>query len=144
MRHSKFTLHTVSNRLAPSMTVELSGYNILCNEDPVLPGDYHPYNMRLWVIGNEHGGIVALWATNEQDALDNAVDLNMLDNMMVSPVDFENISEAEKEDLIYLGNASEPYYQDYLWMSEVSFDMTRDWELLKAFARCGDNDSLDY
>jgi hypothetical protein len=36
------------------------------------------------------------------------------------------------------------FYPDYLQIDEVEFDKLRDYDLLIEFARCADNNSLDY
>lgn len=141
MKPSKFTLYNATARKyaheGPA-SAELDAEKILCNEEPILPGDYHPHDMRLWVIGHEFGGICAVWATNEQDALDNAVDLNVLDCLMAETQDYED------ESLTPLGNASELFNLELCWVFPVEFQIERDWELLKAFARYDLADNLDY
>jgi hypothetical protein len=146
-----YTLHTKAKKAhfggfncRPAMEFELSSDKILCNEETILPGDYHCYDMRLWVISHEFGAVCAVWATCAQDAIDNAVDCGMMDSEMVSDEDYEKMSEEEREDLLHAGNASEPFYNDYLQIYEVEFDKLRDYDLLIAFARCADNNSLDY
>lgn len=125
-------------------TVELPANKIMCNETPVLPGDKHPHNMRLWLFGHEFGALCAIWASSEQDALDSAVDLDLMDSMRVDSETLKNSTESELEGFIYLGNASEAFYQEYLWSDEVVFDKQRDFEMLIRFARCADNNTLDY
>jgi hypothetical protein len=150
MTLAKYTLHTAAIdgspfNSRPAMLHELNSDCILCNEEPILPGDSHCYNMRLWVIGNEFGACCAVWASHEQDALDNAVDANMLDSELLENQDEGYDNEGEVIDgYISAGNAGELFHSDYLFIHQVEFDIIRDWELLKAFARCSDNDTLDY
>lgn len=85
----------------------------------ILPGSGYSPPSKMWVIGNEYGAIVAVWAQNAEDAIDEAVNCDTMDSEMVSQEDFDAMSEEEREDLIYAGNASEPFYQNYLWMEIV-------------------------
>ena len=56
------------------------------NVDDWIPqGDYNPHNVRPWVI-HDHGFTLAVvFAANEQDALDEAVDHDKLDRYMIKP-----------------------------------------------------------
>jgi len=98
---------------------------------------YNPYNVRLWVIGHEHGAICAVFAGCEQYAFDHAVDLNQLDCLMADDQDYDN------EELTALGNASELFDLSHAWIAEVEFDAARDIQLIvaivKARAECLDN-----
>lgn len=133
MKPTKFELHTKQG-----FVFTLKPENIYCNEEPVLPDDYHPYNMRLWVIGHTYGAVCAVWATCEQNAFDNACNLNAIDCFLSEEQDDDN------EELTPLGNASELFDLSEAFIYEVDFKIERDWQLLKAFARCNDNDTLDY
>jgi alpha-L-arabinofuranosidase len=130
----KYTLHTIANRLTPSGPVELEGERILCN-NIILPGEFNPHRIRLWVIGNEYGPLCAVWADCEQDAFDEATDAGMLDSFIVSPEDYEAMNDDEKENCAHLGNAGELANLDYAWVAEVEFKPERDLSLLLAFAR---------
>lgn len=145
MNPSKFTLYAKDSNTVGIKYCELSADKIMCNEIPVLPGDYHYHNMRLWIIGHEFGAICAVWSTHEQEAIDCAVDLNLLDCLQILQSEYDAMSDFEKDEVLHAGNASEPFDQTYLWMAEVDFsDIALNWELLKAFARCDDANSLDY
>jgi len=89
----------------------------------------NPHNVRLWVIGHEHGAICAVWASNEQDALNTAVDLNTLDCFMAEDQNYED------ESLVSLGNAGELFDLSYAWIGEVQFDAQRDIQLIVALVR---------
>ena len=79
-----------------------------------------------WEVGNrynkpwllhDHGFcICVVWARNEQDALDNAVDANKLDNYKIADEDREQYDEMR---LNFLGNASEPFDIETLEMVEL-------------------------
>lgn len=125
---------------------ELDAEKILCN-DVMLPADFdegsrfNPNNIRLYVIGHEHGPIVAVWAGCEQDALDSAVDAGMLDCLLVTDPD-----DQENENHARLGNADEPFDLSYTWMARVEWDATRDIQLIVKFARAAESgaDTLDF
>ena len=120
---------------------ELEGENILLN-DVNLPEHiehtYNPHNVTLWVIGNEYGALCAAWGSCEQDVLDAAVDAGMLDCLMAEEQDYDN------EDLTPLGNASELFDLNSVWMGEVEFDAARDIKLIVALVRefAGGKDTL--
>ena len=63
-------------------TVDVKDEDILCN-DVILPGEYNPHHKRLWVIGDVYGVLRALWADNEQDALDELIDRDMGASLLV-------------------------------------------------------------
>lgn len=116
--------------------VELDESNIVCN-DIMLPADidnscrYNPHNVRLWVIGHEHGAICAIFASHEQEAFDNAVDANKLNCLML---------DEETDDCARLGNASEPFDLSYAWIGEVEFNPARDILLITALARAAESE----
>lgn len=111
---------------------QLEGENILLN-DVNLPEhierSYNPHNVKLWVIGNEYGALCGTWGSSEQDALDAAVDAGLLDSLMDEEQDYNN------EALTPLGNASELFDLDSVWMGEVEFDPARDIKLIVALVR---------
>ena len=132
-QRNKVTLHTAPVNggpfnCQPAREIELEAERVLCN-DVRLPGEHHPYNLRLWVIGNEFGALGAVWATCEQDALDELVDAGLGDGLLVEPHD-----DDDRQELSYLGNAGEPADLDNAWMQTVAFDPARDWQLLCRFA----------
>lgn len=123
----------------------LDASKVLCN-DVMLPrdydeaGSYNPHNLGLYVIGHELGPICAVWAGNDQAALDNAVDADMLDCLLVEGDDAEN------EDYARLGNAGEPFDLSYTWVARVEWDAARDIKTLVKFARASESgaDNLDF
>lgn len=126
----KYTLTLKQSPQAPS-SVELEGEAILLN-DVNLPEHiehtFNPYNVRLWVIGNEYGALCATWGSSEQEALDEAVDANMLDCLAADLDDADG-------DYTPLGNASELFDLNSVWMGEVEFDAARDIKLIVALVR---------
>lgn len=127
----KYTLTLKQSSQAPS-SVELEGKAILLN-DVNLPEHiehtFNPHNVTLWVIGHEHGALCAVWGSSEQDALDAAVDAGLLDSLRDEEQDYNN------EALTPLGNASELFDLDYVWMGKVEFDAARDIKLIVALVR---------
>lgn len=121
---------------------ELDADNILMDNAQLPPeinasDRYNPNNIRLWVIGHEHGPLCAVFAGCGQYALDQACDLNMIDCLMAEDQDYDN------EGLTSLGNASELFDLSYAWIAEVEFCAARDIQLIvaivKARAECLDN-----
>ena len=113
---------------------ELEGEKIVCN-DVQLPvhidanNSYNPYNVRAMVIGNEYGAICVVFASHAQEALDNAVNSNMLDSLMSSE------EQDEYDSLTPLGNASELFDLSNVWIGEVDFEAARDINLIVALVR---------
>ena len=81
-------------------------------DNVILPGEFNPHNVRLWVIGNEFGAMGAVWADHEGDALDALVDAGLGAGILVDAAD-------EDEDSAHLGNAGEPADLTYCWMEAV-------------------------
>lgn len=127
----KITLHTApvnggAFNCQPAREIELEPERVLCN-DVRLPGESHPYNLRLWVIGNEFGALGAVWAACEQDALDELIDSGLGDGLLIEEEDAD-------DETARLGNAGEPANLDNAWMQTVAFDPARDWKVLCKFA----------
>lgn len=102
--------------------------DILIN-DVTFPWEYNPHNVRLWVIGNEYGPIVALWATSEGNALDQMLDEGYETFLVEDPED-----DPGGDKYAYLGNAGEPCNLDYAWIKEVRLDPAQDIRLIVALA----------
>ena len=120
---------------------ELEGNKIMCNDislgRAIDPDASSLDTSKFYVIGNEYGAICALWANNDQDALDNAVDANMLDCLMAEEqnIDTEEVSELG---LNNLGNAGELFDLSHVWMGEVELDPARDIKLIVALVRANE------
>lgn len=102
--------------------------DILIN-DVVFPWEYNPCKVRLWLIGNEYGPIVALWAMSDGNALDQMLDEGYETFLVEDPED-----DPEDDKYVYLGNASEPCNLDYAWIKEVRLDPAQDIHLIVALA----------
>ena len=121
---------------------EIEANRILCNE-VTLPGERGSY--KLWVVNNEYGYIGAVWASNEQDALDLLVDSDLALGILVDEDYLKTLSEEEREELAYLGNAGEACDLSNTNLTPVVFEPSRDWKLLCMFAeaRGAGCDTLD-
>ncbi len=147
-----YTIYTKANRLMPANQFQVACGNIVCN-DVTLPAEFdeasrhNPHNVRLWIVGHCHGPLCCIWASCEQDALDNAVDASMLDCMLVDPADLVDYDyESNPDNYSFLGNASEPFNLDDCWMAEVDLATPRDNYLVIKLARAseGGHDTLDF
>jgi hypothetical protein len=132
---TKHTLHLSQKMPFASCPpfVELAEDAILTN-DVQMPWDRHPHGMGCWVIGHTYGAVCAVWANNEQDALDAAMDAGKLDCFLVSDDDQASATEDDHERWAHLGNADEPCNLDDCWMGQVSWDEARDVRVLCALA----------
>lgn len=155
-----FKLYTKANSMMVANEFNLEGEHIICN-DVMLPGDidsdarYNPHNVRMWLIGHYHGAVCAIFASTEQDALDEACDKGQLESFQVSEEETQAYHEAcdpdtgEHPDGINytgLGNASELHDLDDMWIAEVEFKADRDIALIVKLARAseGGHDNLDF
>ena len=83
-------------------------------------GSYNPHNHRAWIIGTLEKLILAL-GDCEQDALDNAVDDGCLDHLLMSEEDHKEYDlKGWYDSFCYLGNASEPFWSEYLTIRVIA------------------------
>lgn len=129
-------------RLQNGQEVELPDDRVYCN-NIIFPWEYNPHNVRLWVI-HEVGPLCAVWAESEQDALDEMLDQG-IESFLVSEEDFAAMTDEEKEELAYLGNASEPCDLTYAWLSVVKLE-AEDYQLIAKLAEARGllKSNLDY
>lgn len=74
-----------------------------------------------YIIGHEHGTMCVSYGNNECEALDHAVDAGFLDSERMSEEDHEEFKRKMWEDsYAYLGNASEAFWTEYLWIKPAS------------------------
>lgn len=122
-------------------SVKLPGDKIALN-NVILPrhidkeNAYNPHNVQLYVIGHEFGSICAVWASNEQEALNEACDLDLLDCFLCEDQSPENYDSG---DFVALGNASELFDLQYAWLGVVEFDAARDIQLIVDIIRASEN-----
>ena len=97
---------------------EIDDKRILCN-DVALPHDRGAnYGNRLWIICNEFGAMGAVWARNEQDALDELVDKDLGAGILITDPTQEDYAN---EEYTGLGNAGEPCDLSNCRLSAVDF-----------------------
>jgi hypothetical protein len=126
----------------------LAAARVLAN-DVTFDGEFNPHKIGLFVISNEYGAVCAVWASNEQDALDEAVDNGLMDSFAVEgPISFDEKEQADEDEdgitVTRLGNAGEPFYLDNCAVSRVSQDdMPVGLMLAFAEARGEGADTLD-
>jgi len=110
----------------------------ICTNNIILPSNIdsdcgmNPHGVRMFVIGHEYGAICAVWASNEQYALDNACDLDMIDCLL------DDDQDCEDESLTPLGNAGELFDLSCAWIGEVQFNASRDIQLIVALVRASE------
>lgn len=107
--------------------VDIDPARVLTN-NVILPDEYNPHNVGLFVIFGAYGVLGAVWATSEGDALDELVDADLAGALLIEEED------ADEEDQPRAGNASEPVDLTYCAIERVTFDPARDWKLLCRFA----------
>lgn len=134
----------------PANQFNLEAEHILCN-NVMLPGEideasrFNPHNVRAWLIGHVYGAVCLIWASCEQDALDEAVDLNQMDCFLVPAEDLSGTDE-DYDNYAPLGNASELFDLSDMWMAEADFQLPRDSHLVVKLARSseGGHATLDF
>lgn len=134
----KVILHTAPHNggpfnCLPAHAWELPPERVLCN-DIVLPGENHPHRVGLWVVWNEFGALGAVWAGDEQDALDELVDAGLGEALLVDEETVAKATPEERDEWACLGNAGEPADLTYANLVRVCFDKARDFDVLMAFA----------
>ena len=83
------------------------------------PGEKLGWSHR-YMVYNECGPLAIVYANNEQDALDEAVDCDKLDCQLMTDEDHKEYSDNGWDDsFCYLGNASEPFWTEYLGIKEL-------------------------
>jgi hypothetical protein len=76
---------------------------------------------RKYAICNEFGLLAIVYASHEGDALDAAVDANLLDCQRMSDDDYaEYEANGWDDSFICAGNASEPFWSNYLSITDIT------------------------
>lgn len=84
----------------------------LLRENGYEMGEYNPHNVSAYLIQTQSGSVIGI-GSNIQEALDYAVDNNLLDTEKMSDEDYKEYSENSWDDsYTYLGNASEPFWTE--------------------------------
>ena len=102
------------HQFSDGLTVTIDDSMVIEGEGFILAGDFNPHNVRPWVIGHEFGPVVIVFASCEQDAIDEAVDAGKLDCFLI-----EDHECAEDCEALHAGNADEPLDQTYMWIREL-------------------------
>jgi hypothetical protein len=118
--------------------IEVEPSRVLCN-DVILPGEYNPHKVWLWIasaaFSNWPTFLGAVWAGNEGDALDTLIDEGLGEALLVEDEAVLAMSDEEREELAYLGNAGEACDLTNVGLTPVMFSTTRDKELLRLFKK---------
>lgn len=117
----------------PAREVELEPEKVLCN-NIVLPWEFNPYHVRLWVVGGICGPLGAAWAEHEQDALDTLVDAGLGESLLVPEEEVAQATDDDRQEWVHLGNAGEPADLTDVWLQVVRLDPAKDTQLLCQFA----------
>lgn len=82
----------------------------------------------LYVICNEYGAMGAVWADNEQDALDELIDAGLGAGIEID----EPEADDENEEVSRAGNDGRAVNLDHCNILRVQFEVTRDWRFMCA------------
>jgi len=126
MRGKGNTMNITLNLASPTNAAIKIDVNRVLANNVIFDGEFNPHSVRLWVISSDFGYTAAVWASCEQDALDEAVNADLMGAFAIDEADAD-------EETARLGNASEPFDLAYcgirhLPQSEMSIG------LLMAFA----------
>jgi len=119
-------------KLNGDQTVDIHADNILTSNVMIPEHGSNYHKVIAWVIGNEYGALFMIWASNEQDALDEAVDQNMMESFLV-----ENPKPKDHDDEGYtsLGNAGELHDISHCWAKKTLPFKQQDWDWQVAMIR---------
>jgi hypothetical protein len=74
-----------------------------------------------YLIGNGLGLLCVSYGNNEQEAIDNAVDSGYMDSELMADADYKEYdANGWHDSFIYAGNASEPFWSEYLWIKPAN------------------------
>ena len=100
------------NRPCPVALLIEEGYDI---------GDYNPHNVMAWMVSDENGFVCLAVGSHEQEALDWAVDNDLMDGLKMSEEDLaEYETEGWEDSFIRAGNASEAFWSENLHIIAVA------------------------
>jgi len=100
--------------------IKFTDKDIVDVEDCVYAGEFNPHNIHPFLF-HDHGYVLCVvFASHLQDALDKAVDEDKLDRFQVDAKEVEAMTDAEAEELSFLGNAGEPFDIENLGFIELS------------------------
>lgn len=99
--------------------VEVDDSMVVNIEDYIPAGEHNPYKVRPFIIGHEFGAICIVFADCAQDTLDIAADNGNLDCFLIPTDRLLEMNDKQEADVLYLGNESKAYNDDYMWMDEL-------------------------
>ena len=102
--------------IAPQFT----DFDVVNIDDFIPDGESHPHNVRPWLI-HDHGFTLAVvFASNLQDAFDEAADAGKLDTFLVDESDYEEYGvNTDEPTCSFLGNEGRPFDIDGLAVAEL-------------------------
>ena len=109
--------------------IRFTDADVVNPRDYTAEGDYNPHRVRPWLL-HDHGFVLAVvFASCEQDALDEAVDAGKLDRYMLDASDPQTRQDYGNsqpdgswdwhDGVSFLGNAGEPFDIESLGMVEL-------------------------
>jgi|GEM_PF-3744846 len=152
-----FTFKTKENHYSlvfiPSFEITLHAKKFLTSNF-IAPGAYNPHNIKPFYIGYQSGfeftDLCVVWAQSETEALDCAVDSDMLDHLLFTDPIPENLTEdeyqefLEEKELFHLGNAGELFACSNVKVLEIELNTDLLIKYIRAEERALDNlDFLD-
>jgi hypothetical protein len=119
---------TLSRKFEDRIEIDDSTYyfadDVVNPDEYIANGGFNPHHIRPWLIGNEFGVLGIVYASHEQDAMDELADAGKLDGHLVKMEETtvgengETLDDCGAE-LTHLGNAGEPFNIDNVWMREL-------------------------
>jgi hypothetical protein len=83
--------------------------------------DGFKFGEQAYLIHNEYGLVCISYANHEQEALDNAVNEDLMDSFLMSSEDYaEYEAKGWDDSYILLGNASEAFWSEYMGITLAS------------------------
>lgn len=84
-------------------------------------GEYNPHRVKAWLIHTEgYFSFIAI-GSSEQEAIDNCAYSNLWDFCKMSDEDHQEYDQNGWHDsFVYAGNASEPFWAEHLYISEIT------------------------
>jgi len=83
--------------------------------------DGFKWGEKAYLIGHEFGLICVAYGNHENEAIDNAVDAGYMDSERMSDADHDEYdANGWYDSFLYAGNASEPFWCEYLWIKPAS------------------------
>jgi hypothetical protein len=99
--------------------IKFTDADVINLDDYIPAGEYNPHNVRPFLL-HDHGFVLCVvFASNLQDALDEAADKGKLDRYSVSWEEAGELVDSNADGFCFLGNASEPFDIESLGVEEL-------------------------